>query len=59
LEIRHKKLTSTKKDNGLNLKSEITEITVPKKFKLIEKDFKAMHNIKNINYGNKVVIKLN
>jgi valyl-tRNA synthetase len=48
----------TKKDNNLNLKSEIAEITVPKKFKLIEKDFKAMHNIKKINYGNKVEIKL-
>ena len=47
-----------KKDNNLSLRSEIKFLTIPIKFKQIEKDLKEMHNIKEILYGNKVKIEL-
>ncbi len=40
-----------KKDNSLSLKAEITEITLPDKFKKIEKDLTEAHSIKKISYG--------
>ena len=48
----------TKKDNNLSLKDKIDYLTIPVKFKIIEKDLKEMHNIKEIVYGNKVKIEL-
>ena len=45
-----------KKDKGLSLRSEIKKITIPEKFKSIEKDLKVTHNIKEINYGNRIKI---
>ena len=40
-----------KKDAGQSLKAEISELTIPKKFKQIEKDFTAAHNAKKLSYG--------
>lgn len=40
-----------KKDKGLSLKAEIGEATIPEKFRTVEKDLTAAHNIKKINYG--------
>ena len=40
-----------KKDSGLSLKGELSEATVPEKFKAIEKDLVAAHSIKKIKYG--------
>jgi len=48
----------TKKDNNLTLKSKIKYLTVPAKFKLIEKDLKEMHNIQEVLYGNNVKIEV-
>ncbi len=47
-----------KKDNGLSLKAEIAEATVPEQFKSIEKDLKSTHGIKKISYGEKLEIRL-
>ena len=46
-----------KKDAGLSLKAELEELTVPKKFNIIEKDLIATHSIKKIVYGNEIKIK--
>ncbi|MFH0832465.1 MAG: valine--tRNA ligase [Candidatus Aenigmatarchaeota archaeon] len=43
-----------KKDSGLSLKAEIGEITIPKKFKCIEKDIVATHSVKKIKYGKEI-----
>ena len=40
-----------KKDKGLSLKAEVLEAVLPEKFKSIEKDLKATHNICRIKYG--------
>ena len=40
-----------KKDRNLSLKSEIKEVIIDQKFKAIEKDFQAVHNIQKISYG--------
>ena len=40
-----------KKDSGQSLKAEISELTIPKKFKKLEKDFIAAHNTKKLSYG--------
>ncbi|MFH0752508.1 MAG: valine--tRNA ligase [archaeon] len=45
------KIWKTKKDAGQSLKAEVSEITIPKKFKTIEPDLIAAHNIKKIGYG--------
>ena len=47
-----------KKDNNLSLKAEISSITLPEKFKSIEKDLIEAHSIKEIKYGEKVSIEL-
>ena len=47
-----------KKDSGLSLKAEISEIQIPEKFKSIEKDFISAHSIKNIKYSAEVNIVL-
>src|SRR3989338_8016546 len=41
-----------KKDNGLSLKAELSDVVVPEKFHCIEKDLIATHSIKSISYGN-------
>jgi valyl-tRNA synthetase len=45
-----------KKDKGLSLKAEIKELTLPEKFKGIEKDLIATHKIKKLTYGSRVEI---
>ncbi|MFH0949107.1 MAG: valine--tRNA ligase [Candidatus Aenigmatarchaeota archaeon] len=40
-----------KKERGLSLRAEVSEAMLPKKFKAIEKDIAACHNIKKISYG--------
>ncbi|HDD72753.1 MAG TPA: valine--tRNA ligase [Candidatus Aenigmarchaeota archaeon] len=40
-----------KKDKGLSLKSELLEITIPEKFRGLEDDLKAAHNVSRIKYG--------
>ena len=47
-----------KKDKGLSLKSEIKEVSIPKKFQKLEPDLKSMHKISKIVYKNVVSIKL-
>lgn len=51
------KIWKAKKDKGLSLKAEVKELTIPKKFKAIEKDLTKTHNIKSLKYGRKVVVK--
>lgn len=41
----------TKKDKGLSLKDKIKELTIDKKFKSIEADLKAAHNVESLKYG--------
>jgi len=45
-----------KKDQGLSLKSEITQATIPEQLKLIEKDIQLTHKIKKITYGKKIEV---
>lgn len=40
-----------KKDKGLSLKTEIKHVSIPTKFKPLEKDIKAAHNIQKLTYG--------
>lgn len=40
-----------KKDNGLALNAEISEITMPEEFRPVEKDIKMVHKAKKISYG--------
>jgi len=47
-----------KKDKGLSLKTEIKEVTLPTKFKTIEKDLAISHNIKSVKWGDKLIISL-
>ncbi|MBI2145093.1 class I tRNA ligase family protein, partial [Candidatus Woesearchaeota archaeon] len=41
-------------EKGLSLKAEINEATIPEKFKLVEKDLMAGHNIAKISYGSEL-----
>jgi valyl-tRNA synthetase len=43
-----------KKERGLSLKSEIKKAKIPKQFKSIEDDLIAAHNIKEIEWSNKI-----
>ncbi len=52
------KIWKTKKDNGLSLKSEIKELTVPEKFSCIEKDIAATHNVLKIKYGDHIEVRI-
>ncbi len=45
-----------KKDKGLNLKSEVKELTLTKALKLIEKDIVATHNVKIVHYDEKLKV---
>ena len=45
------KVWKAKKDHGKSLKAEVKKLTVPDKFKRIEKELMSMHNIKKIEYG--------
>jgi valyl-tRNA synthetase len=47
-----------KKDNGLSLKTEIKEATLPVKFKTIESDLRLSHSIKNVKWGDKLILSL-
>jgi len=38
----------------MSLRDGLKEVTLPEKVKSLEKDLEAMHNIKNVKYGNKV-----
>ena len=40
-----------KKDKGLSLKADLSELTVPEKFRCIERDLAATHGVKKISYG--------
>ncbi len=40
-----------KKDRGLSLKAELSEVTIPENFRPIERDLMLTHNIKKISYG--------
>ena len=46
----------TKRDNNLSLKSEISEIVLPKTMESIAGDIKACHNAKKISYGEKIEV---
>ncbi|HLD89188.1 MAG TPA: valine--tRNA ligase [Candidatus Nanoarchaeia archaeon] len=46
----------TKKDRGLNLRSEISELTLTKAFESIEKDIKEAHNAGKISYSDEIKI---
>ncbi len=48
------KIWKKKKDRNMGLRDEIKKITLPEKFKAIEKDLIATHNIKEIEYGGRV-----
>ncbi|HLD96884.1 MAG TPA: valine--tRNA ligase [Candidatus Nanoarchaeia archaeon] len=45
-----------KKDKGASLKSEIGKAVIPEKFKTIEADLKAAHNIVNVSYGKELKV---
>ncbi len=54
----NKAIWKEKKDKGLSLKAEVLELTVPEKFRSIEKDLKAAHNIVRIKYGKNIKVLL-
>ena len=45
-----------KKDNDLSLKGEVVKAIIPKKFEVIENDLINTHNIRKLEYGDKVEI---
>jgi len=45
-----------KKDNNLSLKDAIETLTMPEKYKPIEKDLKIMHEVKSIQYGSELKV---
>jgi len=47
-----------KKDAGVTLKAPLKSITIPEKFKVIEKDLISTHSIEKISYSNKIEIKV-
>jgi valyl-tRNA synthetase len=47
-----------KKDRGLSLKTEVKEATLPKKFRSIESDLRLSHSIKNVKWGEKLILEL-
>ncbi len=40
----------------MSLRDELSNVTIPEKFKALEKDIKAMHKIKELDYGEKINI---
>ena len=48
----------TKKDAGKSLKEEIKQATIPRKYRLIEKDLIEAHKIKKLNYNEKITISI-
>ncbi len=48
----------TKKDNGKSLKDPLNKLTIPEKFKSIELDLKAAHNVQKIIYGKETKIEV-
>jgi valyl-tRNA synthetase len=47
-----------KKDANLSLKSEISKVTMPEKFRSIEKDLIVTHKIKEIEYGETISVSI-
>jgi valyl-tRNA synthetase len=47
-----------KKDKGLSLKTPVKKAVIPKKFKKLEKDIIEAHGIENLEYGDKLKIRL-
>ncbi|MCK5062620.1 MAG: class I tRNA ligase family protein, partial [Candidatus Aenigmarchaeota archaeon] len=47
-----------KKDAGLSLKSEVSEVVMPSIFKGVEKEIMLTHNVKKIKYGKVVGVKV-
>ena len=45
-----------KKDKGLSLKAEVKRLELPKQFKGIVKDIKATHNVKELKFGEKILV---
>jgi valyl-tRNA synthetase len=51
-------LWKAKKDKGLSLKAEIIRAVVPESLKPVEKDLKMAHSIKELSYGNDIIVEL-
>ncbi len=47
-----------KKDAGQSLKAEVSELTMPEKFKPIERDLSEMHSVMKLSYSKKVNVRL-
>lgn len=45
-----------KKDKGLSLKAEVASLTLPEKFRVIEKDVQRTHGVKSMRYGNLKIV---
>lgn len=58
LEALNSQIWKTKKDAGMSLKDPVASITIPNKFKCIEKDLKITHGLTKIVYEKEIVIKL-
>lgn len=52
------RIWKAKKEKGLSLKSEVKKLVLPAKFSQAERDLVATHNIKNIDYGDRIEIEL-
>lgn len=50
------RIWKAKKDSGVSLRDGFKSLTIPEDFKPIEKDIKATHSVKKIDYGKKVNI---
>lgn len=47
-----------KKDKGLSLKAEIKKLTLPERFKSVEKDVQAAHSAQDIDYADRIEVLL-
>ncbi|MBI2970998.1 MAG: valine--tRNA ligase [Candidatus Aenigmarchaeota archaeon] len=54
----NKEIWKTKKDGGLSLKTGISKLTVPEKFRKLEQDIVAAHAVQKILYGDALKIEL-
>jgi valyl-tRNA synthetase len=48
----------TKKEGGVSLRDEVKELTLPEKFKGVEKDLKHMHNVLKLKYGDTAEVRI-
>jgi valyl-tRNA synthetase len=58
LEELNRAIWKAKKDGEKSLRDEVSKVTVPEKFKCIEKDLTVTHKIQNLSFGKEIKVEL-